>query len=80
MTPTPDPDSDSRSTTETLEAAEPRKKKRKVTPKPVIRVVSALASPEPAVVLRDQLEIKRHLDELTAFDVWLAGLSDETFS
>ena len=87
----PDPDCDSKSTTET--PAEPKKKKRKVTtmpkkvtpepvkvdPKAVIRIVFALASPEPAVVFRDQPEIGRHLDGFTAFDIWLAGLSDKTF-
>ena len=86
----PDPDYDSKSTTET--PAEPKKKKRKVTampkvtlgsvkvdPKAVIRIVFALASPEPAVVFRDQPEIGRHSDGFTAFDIWLAGLSDKTF-
>ena len=63
-----DCDTDTESTTETLHAtpAEPNKKKRKVStmpketpdpvrvnPKAVIRMVFALASPEPAVVFRN---------------------------
>jgi hypothetical protein len=79
-----DPGPDSTSTTET--PAEPRKKKRKVTtmpkkvdPKAVIRIVFALASPEPAVVFRNQPGVERHLDGFTTFDIWLAGLSDKTF-
>jgi hypothetical protein len=50
-----------------------------VDPKAVIRMVFALASPEPAVVFRNRPEIKRHLNGFTALDIWLAGLSDETF-
>jgi hypothetical protein len=42
-------------------------------------MVFALASPEPAIVFRDRVEAKDHLDEFTAFDIWLAGLSDQTF-
>jgi hypothetical protein len=30
-----------------------------------------------AVVFRDRPEVKHHLDEFT--DIWLAGVSDETF-
>jgi hypothetical protein len=78
---------DSELTTETETLAEPKKKKmkatlisKKVTPKPVIRMVFALASPEPAIVFRDRAEALEHrLDEFTAFDIWLAGLSDQTF-
>jgi hypothetical protein len=86
-----DSDSDSKSITET--PAERRTKKRKVTampmkvtpepvkvdPKAVIRIVFALASPEPAVVFRNRPEIERHSDGFTTFDIWLAGLSDKTF-
>ena len=79
------PDSDL--TTENASAlVEPKKKKRKtspisnnVTPKPVIRMVFALASPEPAIVFRGRASAEHHLDEFTAFDIWLAGLSDQTF-
>jgi hypothetical protein len=78
-------DTNSDSATET--PAEPEKKKRKVTPpepvkvkpKPVIRIVMALASPEPAVVFKDRPKKKIHFDGFTAFDIWLAGLSDKTF-
>lgn len=73
---------DSELTTETETLAEPKKKKRKMTPiqtKPVIRMVFALASPEPAIVFRERAKAKDHLDEFTAFDIWLAGLSDQTF-
>ena len=77
---------DSELTTETEILAEPKKRKRKatpiskkVTPKSVIRMVFALASPELAVVFRDRVEAKHSLDEFTAFDIWLAGLSDPTF-
>ncbi|KAF8339651.1 uncharacterized protein EI90DRAFT_3037372 [Cantharellus anzutake] len=87
-------DSDSESTLElkTTEPAEPKKKKRKVdlrprevvpdlevVPKPVIRVVFALASPEPAVIFKEQPEAKHPFDGFTTFDIWLAGLSHETF-
>ena len=51
----------------------------KVTPKPVIRLVFALASPEPAVVFRERAVVKHHLDGFTTFDIWLAGLSEQTF-
>ena len=39
----------------------------------------ALASPELAIVFRDRAGAMNHLDEFTAFDIWLAGLSDQTF-
>jgi hypothetical protein len=79
----PDPDPDSEPT-----PAGPEKKKRRMNPKPspekvdpraVIRIVFALASPEPAIVFRNRPEIKCHLDGFTTFDIWLAGLSDKTF-
>ncbi len=78
----PDSNSDSDET-----PAEPKKKKRKVEtpepvkakPKAVIRVVFALASSEPAVVFKDRPMKKHNFDVFTAFDIWLAGLSDKTF-
>jgi hypothetical protein len=77
-----DPDSDSDQT-----PAEPKKKKRKVEtpelakakPKAIIRVVFALASSEPAVVFKDRPMKRHNFDGFTAFDIWLAGLSDKTF-
>ena len=56
--------------------------RKEVTPKPVIRLVFALASPEPAVAFRPGAEVKRHETHhyaFTTFDIWLAGLSEETF-
>jgi hypothetical protein len=50
-----------------------------VTPKPVIRLVFALASPEAGVVFRERVEHKSHPDLFTTFDIWLAGLSTDTF-
>ncbi|KAF8331933.1 uncharacterized protein EI90DRAFT_3055930 [Cantharellus anzutake] len=50
-----------------------------VHPKPVIRLVFALASPEPAIIFRERPEVKLHSDGLTTFDIWLAGLSCDTF-
>ena len=60
---------------------EPKTKKRKVTvdPKPVIRIVFALASPEPAVVFKKRPEKMHHFDGFTAFDITSAGLSNETY-
>jgi len=81
----PDPDSDFE---ETSEPGEPPKKKQKTQPKmadlkPVIRLVFALASPEPAVIFRTWPENRHHFDfegdQLITFDIWLAGLSCETF-
>jgi hypothetical protein len=37
-----------------------------------------LASPEPAVVFKDRPSL-HHFDGFTVFDIWLAGLSHETF-
>jgi hypothetical protein len=54
-------------------------KRRRLAPKPVIRIVFALASPEPAVIFRARPEKRHHLGGLTTFDIWLAGLSNETF-
>ena len=65
--------------------AQPKKKRKtktvkpKLEPKPVIRIVFALASPEPAVVFKDRPERLYHFDGFTAFDIWLAGLSDKTY-
>jgi hypothetical protein len=50
-----------------------------VAPKPVIRLVFALASPEAGVVFRERVEHKSHPDLFTTFDIWLAGLSTDTF-
>jgi hypothetical protein len=62
-------------------STEPMKKKRKVALnlKPVIRIVFALASPEPAIVFRDRPKKRHHFDGFTAFDIWLAGLSDKAY-
>jgi hypothetical protein len=51
----------------------------KVIPKPVIRLVFALASPEAGVVFRKRAERGSRLNEFTGFDIWLAGLSTDTF-
>jgi hypothetical protein len=63
--------------------AKPDKKRRKVAPpgsdKAVVRVVMALASPEPAVVFKDRPEENHDFDGFSTFDIWLAGLSDKTF-
>ena len=48
-------------------------------PKPVIRLVFALTSPEAGVVFRQRAERRNHPDPFTAFDIWLAGLSASTF-
>ncbi|KAF8310608.1 uncharacterized protein EI90DRAFT_3139371 [Cantharellus anzutake] len=79
-----DSDSESESTTE-----EPKKKKRKLTlepetvpPKPVIRMVFALACPEPAVVFGERPKGRPRFDlsdNAIAYDIWLAGLSPKTF-
>jgi hypothetical protein len=37
-----------------------------------------LASPDPAVIFRAQPKERHHLGGLTTFDIWLAGLSNET--
>jgi hypothetical protein len=52
-----------------------------VTPKPVIRLVFAFASPDAGVVFREQPECTktRPGTSFTAFDIWLAGLSTSTF-
>jgi len=77
-------DSDSQEKPNTPVQAEPPKKKQKVTQpkmvdsKPVIRLVFALASPEPAVIFRTRPE-KQPYSDGDAFDIWLAGVSCETF-
>ena len=54
--------------------------KLKVVPKPVIRIVFALAAREAGVNLRKAREREHHhYDKLTAFDVWCAGLGDKAF-
>ena len=51
-----------------------------VTPKPVIRMVFALASDEAGVAFPEAREREMHYsDPFTAFDVWLAGLSTAAF-
>ncbi|KAN0102510.1 hypothetical protein V8E52_011873 [Russula decolorans] len=47
--------------------------------KPVIQIVFALASPEPHIVFKARPEKLHHFEGLTTFDIWLAGLSDETY-
>jgi len=77
----PEPDPKSK-----LTPAEPPKKKKKktkpppvtVNPKPVIRMVFALASEEPAVVFKNRPSL-HHFDGLSTFDIWLAGYSNKTF-
>jgi hypothetical protein len=87
----PDPDPAPAPTPELSRAQQ--KKKRKVTPKPlepksipklvnlkpVIRIVFALASPEPGIVFKAQPEKLHHFEGFTTFDIWLAGLSDKTY-
>jgi len=50
-------------------------------PRPVIRVVFALASPKSAVNFSNHQRTREphYPDDFTAFDVWCAGLSDDTF-
>jgi hypothetical protein len=51
-----------------------------VDPKPVIRIVLALASTEAGVNFPEQrVREHDHDDPFTAFDVWCAGLSNDTF-
>src|SRR5712671_5378483 len=79
-------ESDSQQKPNTPAQAKPPKKKQRVSQpkmvdvdlKPVIRLVFALASPEPAVIFRTQPE-KRHCSDSDASDIWLAGVSCETF-
>jgi hypothetical protein len=84
--------SDSELTTETQTPASKKRRKGsqtprpKVTPelvtvdpKPVIRMVFTLASPEPAMAFKNRPERRHHFDGFTAFDIWLAGLLNETF-
>jgi hypothetical protein len=87
-----DCDCDANPTTPAEIPAEPMNKKRKiekvtevtpepvtVNPKAVIRMVFALASPEPAIVFRERPSYKHYFDGFTTFDLWLAGFSNETF-
>jgi hypothetical protein len=48
-------------------------------PKPVIRLVLALASSEAGVVFRERPERGNHPETFAAFDNWLAGFSASTF-
>ena len=51
-----------------------------VIPKPVIRLVLALASPEVGIAFCEEpAERENGPDGFTAFDIWLAGLSGSTF-
>jgi hypothetical protein len=50
-----------------------------VLPKPVIRLVLALSSPEAGVIFPERASHQRHLNTFAAFDIWLAGLSTDTF-
>ena len=53
----------------------------KVDPKPVIRIVFALAALDAGVDFLDARQRERHhTDRFTAFDVWCAGLDKETFN
>jgi hypothetical protein len=60
-------------------SAQPKQKRRKLESKEVIRIVFALASPEPAVRFMERPGKNNHFDGFTTFDIWLAGLSHETF-
>jgi hypothetical protein len=85
--PEPGVDCDTNYESTTRTSAEPDSKRRKVLPpervkvkpKAVIRIVMALASPEPAVVFKDRPQMDHHFDGNATFDIWLAGLSKETF-
>ncbi|KAH9962325.1 hypothetical protein BJV74DRAFT_954499 [Russula compacta] len=48
-------------------------------PRPVLRVVSALASPQSSVIVRPNREAVDDADQFTAFDIWCAGLTQSTF-
>jgi len=51
-----------------------------VPPKPVIRLVLALSAPEAGVIFPERASLhQRHPNTFTAFDIWLAGLSTDTF-
>ncbi len=43
------------------------------------RMVSIDHLRKPAVVFRERAVVKHYLDEFTTFDIWFAGLSDQTF-
>jgi len=47
--------------------------------KPVIRLVLALSSPEAGVIFPKRASHQRHLNAFTSFDIWLAGLSKDTY-
>ena len=58
----------------------PNTNKLKVVPKPVIRIVFALASLEAGVNFpKARQREHHHPDKFTAFDVWCAGLGDKVF-
>jgi hypothetical protein len=81
-----DPDSDPDQTDPDQTPAKSKKKKkteRKAIPQsitqPIIRVVFALASPEPAVRFRDRPARRNYPEHNAIFDIWLAGLSNKSF-
>jgi hypothetical protein len=49
-------------------------------PRPIIRMVFALAKDEPSGVRFPATRERNHFDDFTAFDVWCAGLSSDTFN
>jgi hypothetical protein len=53
--------------------------KNKTLPPPVIRMVFSLGSDKPGVTFRPIPEGMHHSGKFTAYDVWCAGLSTETF-
>ncbi|KAH9980495.1 hypothetical protein BJV74DRAFT_856534 [Russula compacta] len=48
-------------------------------PRPVLRVVFALASPQSSVIVRPNREVVHYADQFTAFDIWCAELTQSTF-
>jgi len=58
----------------------PNTEELKVAPKPVIRIVFALAAHKAGVEVRTEPQRRRHHeDPFTAFDIWCAGLGDKAF-
>jgi hypothetical protein len=51
----------------------------KSTPKPIIRMVFALASKECGVYFQKMRQRRMHPDTFTSFDIWCAGVSRNTF-
>lgn len=48
-------------------------------PRPIIRLVFALGSPDVGVQFPSREHVPHHPDRFTSFDVWCAGLSTDTF-